>query len=1097
MSDADDQIREIPEAEKKGFFAQFAMNHVAATLLALAFVVAGLAALMTGRVRREVFPEIKPNIVTVSVVYPGATPTEVELGVCQRIEEAVVSVTGVDKVTATATEGTGSVVIEALQDADVDRVLDDVKNRVDAITNFPGEIEEPIISRLVVRKEVVNVSISGDASEASLKRLAEQVRDELTDLPEISQVELSAVRDYEISVEVSEGALRRYGLTFDQVADAIRGSSLDLPAGAIKAEDGQTLLRIQGQRYRGREFAALTLLTRPDGSKVALGDVANIVDGFADQDLEARFDGKPAALLKVFRVGDQDAIVITEAVKRWVEQHGRKMMPEGVSVTTWRDESIILRGRIDLLLRNAMQGLVLVFVILALFLQLRLAIWVAVGIPVAFLGAVAFMPVADVSINMISLFAFLLVLGIVVDDAIVVGENIARHRRLGAGRLLASLRGSREVRKPVFASVATTMVAFLPMLLSVPGSDAQIWRVIPLIVLPVLALSLIESQMCLPSHLTLMNDVQPKRPWFGARALGAVQNLVQSGLDLFIRRVYQPVLETTLRWRYTTLATAAVILVVVGAMVGAGFPRFVFFPTVEGDNIVVSLTMPQGTPIERTAAELARIEGIARELCASYDEDGAGEGDVLQHMLATVGSQPYSRQQAQNGGNRDAQFSSGSHLGELDLQLLPSEQRTPSSDAIMARLRERVGAVPDAVELTYTTSFFTTGKDVDVELYHADMDVLQTAVAELEAELRRMPEIKDVTNSYRVGKRELELQIKPSAEPLGLNQRDLARQVRQAFYGEEAQRVQRGRDDVKVMVRYPESERRSLRDLNEMYIRTASGDEVPISVVADVEAGRAFSSITRVDQKRALRVSGEIDENDPDASAEAINARLREEVLPALTRRHAGLSWAFEGDQKKKTELLVSLAGGFVIALFAMYALIAIPLHSFLQPFLILIAIPFGFVGAALGHLLTGYDLSILSLFGVIALSGVVVNDNIVLVDWINQRRKEKDTLFEAVRTAGAARFRPILLTSLTTFFGLLPLLLERSVQARFLVPMGVSLAFGVLFATLITLLLVPTLYMILDDVVQTTRRSFRWVYRHPDDAHAFSRPETARKSAT
>jgi multidrug efflux pump subunit AcrB len=643
--------------------------------------------------------------------------------------------------------------------------------------------------------------------------------------------------------------------------------------------------------------------------------------------------------------------------------------------------------------------------------------------------------------------------------------------------MLASLRGAREVRYPVFASVLTTIVAFLPMLFSVPGSDAQVWRVIPLIVLPVLALSLIESQLCLPSHLALMSDSNPARPWLGSRILGWAQAHVQTMLEWVIKRIYQPALETCLRWRYTTVSTAVVILAVVAAMVAAGKPRFVFFPTVEGDNIVIALTMPQGTPLETSAKAIAAIERQAREVCAEYDQARPSDDKLLQHMLATVGSQPYAREQARNGGNRDAQFQSGSHLGELNLQLLPSERRDPSSDEIMSTLRERVGTIPDAVELTYTTSFFSTGKDIDLELYHADMDTLRAAISDLESELRAMPEIKDVTNSFRLGKRELELHIKPSAEPLGLRQADLARQVRQAFYGEEAQRIQRGRDDVRVMVRYPEEERKSLADLDNMRIRTANGDEVPLRMVADTVSGRSFSTITRVNQKRSLRVSGEIDENDPNADATAINARLRDVVMPSIVARYDGLSWRFEGDQKKKTELLIALAGGFAIALFAMYALIAIPLQSFLQPLLIITAIPFGFVGAALGHMLTGYDLSILSMFGVIALSGIVVNDNIVLVDWINRRRRDHDSLLEAVRTAGAARFRPILLTSLTTFFGLLPLLLEESMQARFLVPMGVSLAFGVLFATLITLVLVPCLYLILADFTDGAANGWRWLY--------------------
>ncbi|MEC9047400.1 MAG: efflux RND transporter permease subunit [Planctomycetota bacterium] len=1069
----------IPPDEDRGFFAKFTQNHVAATLLALVFIVAGAAALLTGRVRREVFPEIKPNVVSVAVAYPGASPTEVETGVCQIIEEAVASVTGVEKITSTSTEGAGTVIIEALQDADVSRVLTDVQNQVNAIPNFPSEVEEPIISRLVVRKQVIYVSISGEVGELPLKRLAEQVRDALNALPEITQVELEAVRPYEISVEIGEAALRRHGLTIDQVAAAIRASSLDLPAGAVKSDDGQTLLRIQGQAYTGRDFEDVTVVTRRDGSELKLGEVARVVDGFADNDLTARFDARPTSLVKVFRVGDQDAIEITDAVRRWVAEEGRAMMPEGVEITTWKDESVILKSRIELLLRNAGQGLILVFVILALFLQLRLAIWVAVGIPVAFLGAVAFMPVVDVSINMVSLFAFLLVLGIVVDDAIVVGENIARHRRMGTHPMLASIRGSREVRNPVFASVLTTMVAFLPMLFSVPGSDAQIWRVIPCIVLPVLALSLIESQLCLPSHLTLMREPGDRRPWLGARALGWAQGGVQRLLTFAVERIYQPVLGLCMRWRYVTISAALSMSLVVLATVYAGFPRFVFFPTVEGDNVVVTLTMPQGTPVTQTTAALARIERIAREVCADFDQNAPSERALLDHMLATVGAQPYSKEQATNIGNMSSPAESGSHLAELNLQLLPSEFRTPSSDEVMATLRERVGEVRGAVELTYTTSFISNGKDIDLELYHRDMDTLRSAVAMLQRELRRMPDVKDVASSFRLGKRELELRIKPSAEPLGLSQLALARQVRQAFYGEEAQRIQRGRDDVKVMVRFPESERRSLQDLDTMRIRTAAGDEVPLDVVADVEHGRSSSTITRVNQVRALRVSGDIDEGDPNASADAVNARLERDVMPQIVARFPGLSWGFEGDQKKKVDVLLSLGGGFIIALFVMYALMAIPLHSFFQPALIITAIPFGAVGAVLGHIVTGYDLSILSTLGVIALSGVVVNDNIVLVDWINQRRKDR-SLLDAVSTAGAARFRPILLTSLTTFFGLLPLLLERSVQAKFMIPMAVSLAFGVLFATLITLVLVPCLYLVLEDVQRGVRASLRWLYRAP-----------------
>ncbi|MCA8950404.1 MAG: efflux RND transporter permease subunit [Planctomycetes bacterium] len=1081
----------VPPEENRGLFAWFTQNHVASTLVALTISVAGMVALFGGRVRREVFPEMTPNIVTVQVPYPGASPSEVAQSICLRVEDAVEGVTGVDKITSTASEGAGFIVIETLQEADVDRVLDDVKNRVDAITTFPVDSEEPIVSRLVVRKEVINVSISGDADEATLKHIAEEARDELTALPNISQVDLAAVRPYEISVEVSEDALRRYGLTFDEVANAVRSSSLDLPAGAIKAAEGQTVLRVEGQAYRGTDFAELVLISRPDGTRVLLGDVANVVDGFSEDDILARFDGQPAALLKVFRVGDQDAIAVTDAVKEWVAGPGRRLCPPGVELTTWRDESVILKGRIDLLARNAMNGLVLVLLILALFLQLGTALWVSIGIPIGFFGAVALMPSLDVSVNMISLFAFLLVLGIVVDDAIVVGENIVLHRKPGVSPALASIRGSREVRTPVFASVATTIAAFTPMLFAIPGTDAQIWRVIPCIVIPVLIMSLIESQICLPSHMALMK-IRPEgyRPWLGARLFGRVQNGFQRGLDWFVREVYAPTLEVALRFRYATIATALALMILAISTVAAGYPRFVFFPTVEGDNVIVSLTMQQGTPVEVTTARLAAIEGAARAVCAEIDGELGSDADdsVFLHMMSSVGTQPYSAEMARNGGQRDAQFASGSHLAELNVQLAPSERRSVSSDLIMSRMRDRVGTIPDAVELTFTTSFFSTGKDVDIELYHRDGAELALATEDLQRELNAMPEIKDVTSSYRLGKPELELDIKPAAEALGLTQRDLARQVRQAFYGEEAQRVQRGRDDVKVMVRYPESGRRSLRDLEELRIRTPSGDEVPFGEVATLDFGRAYSTVTRVNGKQTLRVSGEIDESDPDASPEAINARLQTEVLPALIDRHPGLGWAFEGDQKKKNDLLRSLAGGYLLALFIIYALMAIPLRSFLQPFMIMTAIPFGVIGAIAGHMITGYDLSILSLFGVVALSGVVVNDNIVLVDWINNRRQHHDTVLAAVRSAGVRRFRPILLTSLTTFGGLSPLLLEKSVQARFLVPMGVSLGFGVIFATFVSLVLVPALYLALEDLRQLagrTVRGVRWLYgRAPAAEH-------------
>ena len=1079
------------DQEPRGFFNWFPRNGVAANILMFLFLIGGALALASGRIRTEVFPEVRPNIVTVSVAYPGATPTEVEQGALTRIEEAVAGITGVDKVTATASEGGGSVLVEAAADADLGQVYDDVKNRVDAIPSFPDQVERPIIAQLVVRKEVINVAIHGRADEAALKRIGEQTRDALQALPGISQVELTAVRPYEIAIEVSESALRRHGLTFDMVADAVRKSSLDLPAGAIKSDSGQTLLRVEGQAYRGADFEDLVLLTKSDGTRVTIGQIAKVQDAFADDDLAARFDGEPTALLKVFRIGEQDALAITQRVREFVAGEGKALLPHGVKMTTWRDESVILRGRIDLLVTNAMQGGLIVLVLLALFLQFRLALWVAMGIPVAFLGAAMVMPALDVSINLISLFAFLLVLGIVVDDAIVVGEAVMVEREKTKSPLAAALRGARSVRAPVFAAVMTTVAAFLPMF-NVPGADAQVWRVIPSIVIPVLLFSLLESQLILPSHLAHMPIGERTRSGLGAtfarlmspitRTWEIVQGAFQRNLDLFIDTLYQPFAEACLKWRYLTLASSIGILMLLFTGVRTGSPRFVFFPQVDGDNVVVALTMPQGTPVETTTAIMQRIEraalAVRDEIDAEQGYVGTGKS-IVQHMLTSVGSQPFAVEQARNGGNRDAQAISSSNLGEINLQLLPSEERSIGSGDIQTRLREKVGPIPDATELSYTSSFFSTGKDVDVQLSHDDLVTLQSASDDLKAELSRRPDVKDVTDSFRAGKQEVELRIADRAESLGLTQRDLARQVRQAFFGEEAQRVQRGRDEVKVMVRYPEASRRSLEDLDNLRIRTQDGAEAPLSEVAEASFGRGYASITRVDQKRIVRVSGDVDENDPNASPEAINQELREKLLPDLVARYPGLGWSFEGDQKNKADLLRSLFTGFIFALFLIYALIAIPLKSYTQPLLIMTAIPYGFGGAILGHIVTGLDLSIMSMFGSIALAGVVVNDNIVMVDAINQRRDAGSSLLDAVRDAGARRFRPILLTSLTTFGGLAPLLMEQSVQAKFLIPMAVSLGFGVMFATTISLLIVPSMYLAMDDL----RRGLAWLYAGKNDS--------------
>ncbi len=1043
----------------KGVVAWFAANGVAANLLMA--LILGLGILTLPQIREEVFPELTTETISITMLYPGAAPEEVEEGICVRIEEAIQSLEGIDRITSTAAENVGTVIVEVLEGEDVRELLDEVKSRVDAIDTFPEEAEEPVIQEVTIRRQVINVAVSGRAGEKTIKKLAEQVRDEISALPGITQVELANARPYEVSIEVSEQDLRRWGLSFDRVAQAIRRSSLDLPGGAVKTRAGEVLLRTKGQAYDARDFENLVLLTRPDGSRILLGDVARVVDGFAETDQTARFDGNPAVLVQVFRVGDQSALDIAGRVKAYVAE-AQPRMPEGISLTTWQDDSKVLQSRLNLLLRNGRAGLALVVITLALFLRLGLAFWVSLGIPISFLGALSFMPGLDVSINLISLFAFIVVLGIVVDDAIVVGENIYSRQEAGDPPLEASVRGASEVLTPVVFGVLTSVAAFSP-LLQVPGSTGRIMQVIPLIVIPVLMFSLVESLLILPNHLThsQARSRKPRRGLSPAAPWRRFQNAFAGGLRWVIQRLYLPSLAAALRWRYLTLATGVAILLLAVGLVGGGFLRFSFLPDVEADNVVALLTMPQGTPVEVTAEAVRRLENSALELRREIDGGRPSQESVFRHLLASIGDQPFRTDQRRGGGDLGASFS-GAHLGEVNIELAPSEERDIGSSEIARRWRELTGPIPDAVELTFSSSLFSTGEAVNVQLAGPDLDRLRGAAEELKERLARYPGVFDIADSFRAGKAEVKLEIKPAAEAFGLSLADLARQVRQAFYGEEAQRIQRGRDEVKVMVRYPRSQRESLGDLESMRIRTPAGGEIPFSNVAEYRLGRGFSTIRRVDRQRAVNVTADVDETR--ITANEVLADLEARVLPELLAGVPGTTYSLEGEQREQRETLGGLFEGFAIALLLIYTLLAIPLRSYVQPLLIMSAIPFGLVGAVVGHIVMGQDLTILSGFGIVALAGVVVNDSLVLIDRVNQGRRQGGDIGQALLEAGASRFRPILLTSLTTFAGLTPLLLEKSLQAQFLIPMAISLGFGVLLATGIILVLVPSGYWVLDD---------------------------------
>ncbi|MGH0029887.1 MAG: efflux RND transporter permease subunit [Myxococcota bacterium] len=1053
----------------KGAIAWFARNHVAANLMMVLFIAGGLVSIP--RIHQKMFPDFEIDIVQVAVIHPGAAPEEVEQGVCVRIEEEIQSIEGIEQITSTASEGACGVSAELISDYPIDRALSEIKNAVDGIDTFPEDTEKPIVSHVSLRRNALQLALHGKASERALKIHGERIRDEISALPDVTQVELKATRAYEISIEVPEESLRRHGITFDQVAAAVRRGSLDRPGGSIRAAEGEVLLRARGQAYVGEEFERLVVVTREDGTRVLLGDVARVVDGFDEDEIYARFDGDPAVLIQVFRVGDQRVLDLVEQVKSYAAGSiGR--LPGGLELTVWRDGAQYLRDRLNILLDNGRTGFVLVFVVLALFLRLRLAFWVSLGVPIAFLGALWVFPVASVSIDVISLFAFILVLGLLVDDAIVVGENVHRHQEKNEDPLEASIRGTQEVSVPVIFGVATTVAAFMPMLIS-PGSLGQVFAAIAFVVILCLLFSVVESQLILPAHLGHMKVEREGEDGAEGGGLGArwkrIQRRAADALERLSSERYRPALERAIDYRYATLATGVVLLMLTVGLLAAGHLRFTFFPAVANDYITARVAMPLGTPVERTAEAVAEVERAAEVLRAQLSEEYGGEDPVVRHVLATVGAQ------SDSGGppNRASDASAASHLGEVSIELQSGDHRPLEADAIKVRWRELTPPIAGVEELTFNASLFSAGDPINVQLQAADVDMLEHAAENLKARLATYDGVVDIADSFQGGKQEIALTILPEAEALGLTLEDLARQVRQAFYGEEAQRVQRGRDDVKVMVRYPRDQRRSLIDLENLRIRTPAGGEVPFYAVARAEQGRGYASIRRSDRQRIVRVTADIDASR--ANAGQVIADLEAGFLPRLLKDHPGLSYTLEGEQSEQRETLAALAQNYLFALVLIYTLLAIPLRSYGQPLIIMAVIPFGLVGAIAGHLILnlfsviglhrGVTFNMMSVFGVVALSGVVVNASLVLVHYINSCRDRGQPLVEAVVTAGEARFRPIVLTSMTTFAGLLPLLAERSVTATFLIPMATSLGFGVVFASVVSLFLVPSSYVILEDL--------------------------------
>jgi multidrug efflux pump subunit AcrB len=1039
--------------KRSGVLAWFAANHVAANILMFFILASGILA---GHiVLVEVFPELESDIVTIRVSYLGAAPAEVEEGVCMRIEEAIASIEGIERIRSTAQENMGTVTVELDEDADNRKALDEIKNEVDRIETFPAETEKPIISEITNRTQVITLVLHGKVPESTLKYLAEQLRDELTAMDEITQVELAGVRRFEISIEVSEESLRRWGLSFSQVSEAVRQASLDLPGGSVKTAGGEILLRAKGQRYRGPEFGEIVVMTRADGTVIRLADIAEVIDGFEDSDVASRFDGEPAASVRVFRVGDQGALEVAEVVREYVEELSPRL-PAGVKVAIWEDRSEILRSRLQLLIRNGAIGLALVLISLGLFLEARVAFWTMMGIPISFLGGLFLIHQGDVSINMISLFAFIVSLGIVVDDAIVVGENVFTYREQGMDPLSAAVKGVHEMAVPVSFAIMTTVAAFLPLMFTA-GQMGKIMRQIPIVVCAVLLVSLVEALLILPAHLS------GKKRQRALGAIGRFQLRFRQGLEIFIQRVYAPVLDVCLHNRYITVATAIAIFLITVSMIIGGFIKFTFMPEIDSDNLTAQLTMPQGTPLDQTREVVKRLEAAAEQMREEYDEQRPGAPSVIRHMQSSIGEQPRASRSSGPAHGGSTVSVSGSHLAEINIELLSSEERGISSVELVNRWRELVGEVAGASSLTFTSSLFSVGEDINIELSHQHFDTLLRAADRLKEVVSEYPGVSDVADSFMPGKLELKLELMPEGRTLGLTLAELARQVRQGFYGDEAQRIQRGRDDIRVMVRYPEAARETLRGIEQMRIRLPGGTEVPFRTVAEVREGRGYAAINRTDRRRVVSITASVDEKV--ANANEINADLRSKTLPELQHDFPGLAHSFEGQQREQSESMMSMGINFVVALIAIFCLLAIPFRSYIQPVIVMSAIPFGIVGAVLGHLIMGFDLSMLSGFGIVALTGVVVNDSLIMIDLINRERSSGKPIKEVIRASGMRRFRPILLTTLTTFLGLMPMILETSLQARFLIPMAISLGFGVVFATAITLILVPCLYNILVDI--------------------------------
>ena len=1045
----------------KKIITWFIDNPVISNLLMILIIIGGF--LTISNLKMEVFPSFELDAISISVVYPGASSEDIEKSICIPIEESIYGISGIKKITSNSSEGYGIVIVEVMAGEDPEAIKDKITSKVESLSSLPKESERPTINRIERNNGVLSVAISGDVDELSLDRITNEIKDDLDAIDGISLTSIAVEKPKNISIKISRETMMRHGISIDDINRAVKNSSIEMPAGKLENNNFQKVIKVNQRAYLGKDIANIKMVpsSNPE-SYVRIGDIAEIVDGFEESEIELRFNKKPGSVIMVFRIANQNALDIASKVESYIEDKSKEL-PSGVELKTWNDESKYLKGRLDLLLKNAWIGLILVMFVLSLFLKPKLAFWVSLGIPISFLGAIWLFPFLDVSINMLSLFTFILVLGIVVDDAIVVGENFYKYKELGENSRDAAIKGTYEISKPVIFAILTTMATFSPMLF-VEGASGKIWKIFPLVVIPILFFSLFESLTILPFHLAHSKDRSSKIKVIKKLSLffKKIRKKLNYSLKLIIKKYYSPFLKKCLKYNWITLSSFLSIFILTLGLIYSGYIKFNFFPGLESDIIFAQIEFPDGTPIEKTEEAVLELENSLRLLEIEYDKKNDSSEGIILNTLTVIGGQPYKSATSGRGEAMESSYS-GANLAEVAVELSPGENRDFKSSDIANRWREITPEIEGIKDLKFSSSLFSAGEDINFRFSSDNIEELVSIVEDFEKILKRYPGVYDVFNNNNKGSSELLIKLLPKAEYYNINMSMIYKQIRDSFHGVNIVDFQRGRDEISVEVSYLEDDKNSIIDLENLEIATALGTSIPLKIVCDIEMRDGYSSINRVDRKRSLSVIGAVDA--AVSNSNDIISSIEKNDLPELLKKYPSVTYALEGQQREQSENLSSLTRNYVIALFVVFLLLAIPFKSYYQPLIIMSAIPYGIIGAVMGHLLLGMDFSILSMLGIAALSGIVVNDSLVMMDYINRNKQKSGDNIQAALDAGPMRFRAILLTSITTFMGVLPLIFEKSIQAKFLVPMAVSLGFGVLFSTLVTLILVPTTYVTFEQV--------------------------------